>query len=159
MLCRPGPMFQSLLVRRSALEKIGYLDESIVSYQEWDTSIRLARYFSFGFVSEPTFIYYRHQSETISKDALKEALGYEQIFKKYHGDMTRLLKRKEIALHYRLIAKFYGRAVRLKEARRYLVLSFIKWPFGRIYLHISLHLWQLMHAVLFLRRKTYEESK
>jgi glycosyltransferase involved in cell wall biosynthesis len=140
MLRRPGPMFQSLLVKKSALEKIGYLDESIVSYQEWDTAIQLAKQFTFEFVPEPTFIYYRHQSETISKDALKEASGYEQIFNKYQDDMFSMLKRKEIALHYRNIAKFYGKAGNLKEAHRYLILSFKQWPFGRIYLHLALHI-------------------
>src|SRR5262249_43766933 len=49
VLAAPGPLFPALLVGKEALDKIGYLDESIVSYQEWDTVIRLARYFEFGF--------------------------------------------------------------------------------------------------------------
>jgi glycosyltransferase involved in cell wall biosynthesis len=152
LLCRPGPVFPSLLVKRDAVVRIGYIDESIVSYQEWDTSIQLAKYYTFGFVPEPTFIYYRHQSETISKDALKEALGYEQIFEKHRDDIMYMLKRKEIALHYRNIAKFYSKASDFKKARRYLLLSLICWPFGRVLLHAGMHILHTLKAALFPRR-------
>ena len=57
LLRRPGPMFQGLLVSKEALTRINLLDETIVSYQEWDTAIRLAKYYDFGFVAEPTFLY------------------------------------------------------------------------------------------------------
>ena len=70
---KPGPTFPSLLVSKEALVRIGYLDETIVAYQEWDTAIRLARYYEFAFVPEPTFVYDCRQSDTISKDSLREA--------------------------------------------------------------------------------------
>src|SRR5215467_2603602 len=56
LLQKPGTFFPGLLVASKCLERIGRLDENIVSYQEWDLSIRLAKYYGFGFVSEPTFI-------------------------------------------------------------------------------------------------------
>ena len=66
LLRGPAPMFQSLLVRRSALARIGPLDETILSYQEWDTAIRLALDSRFAFVPEPTFVYHCHGDDTIS---------------------------------------------------------------------------------------------
>jgi glycosyltransferase involved in cell wall biosynthesis len=53
LLHKPEPMFQSLLAAREAFARIDYLDESIVSYQEWDTVIRLAKHYSFVLVPGP----------------------------------------------------------------------------------------------------------
>src|SRR5262249_39374275 len=55
LLQKPGVVFPSLLVQKNCFERIGQLDENIVAYQEWDTCIRLAKYYGFGFVPEPTF--------------------------------------------------------------------------------------------------------
>ena len=89
LLRRPGPMFQCLLVSKEALVRIDLLDESIVSYQEWDTSIRLAKHYRFGFVPEPTFVYDCRQSDSISKDSLREARGYEQVVTKHFWPIFR----------------------------------------------------------------------
>ena len=43
LLVKPGPMFQGMLTSKVALGKNGFLDESIISFQEWDTSIRLSK--------------------------------------------------------------------------------------------------------------------
>jgi hypothetical protein len=43
-------VFPGLLVTKKCFERIGPLDENIVFYQEWDASIRLAKYCRFGFV-------------------------------------------------------------------------------------------------------------
>jgi len=49
-------MFPTILVRKSALEDIGLLDESIISHQEWDTAIRLTKYHPFWYLATPTFL-------------------------------------------------------------------------------------------------------
>ena len=67
LLKRQGPMFQGLLPCRWRVARIGGLDEQIVAYQEWDTSIRLAREYAFGFVSEPTFVYDCRGRDRISR--------------------------------------------------------------------------------------------
>lgn len=151
LLRRFGPMFQGLLVKKTALERIGLLDEAIISYQEWDTSIRLARHYTFGFVETPTFIYYSHGGETISKDGLREAQGYEQVFNKHKDDIFRFLCRKDLALHYRLIAKLYERAGKTNEARKFLLLALFKWPFGRVLLQVGLYAWRRFNALTFCR--------
>ena len=56
LLMHQGPMFQSMLVRKELLLKIGMLDENVVAYQEWDTAIRLAENVRFIHVREPLFI-------------------------------------------------------------------------------------------------------
>ena len=84
-------VFPGLLVTKKCFERIGQLDENIVFYQEWDTSIRLAKYCRFGFVPEPNFFYDCRYTEAISKDSLREAKGYEQVFTKHFWSIFGLL--------------------------------------------------------------------
>lgn len=101
LLKRPFPMFQGLLVKRECLERIGYLDEAITSFQEWDTSIRLARHYEFGFVSEPLFIYHRcHSEDTISNDKYKDAEGYYQIVEKHADEIIKYAGTEALMNHY-----------------------------------------------------------
>lgn len=107
LLRSPGPVFPGLMIHQDALKHIGGLDESILSYQEWDTSIRLARDYPFAFVAQPTFIYHCHAGETISKDRLREAKGYEQVVRKHQREIIRQAGWKSMASHDFRIAKFY----------------------------------------------------
>jgi len=76
LLSHEGPLYQGLLVRKGALEKIGYLDESITAFQEWDTSLRLAKYYRFAFEKTPTFVYDCRFDDTMSKDPRRGGRGY-----------------------------------------------------------------------------------
>jgi alpha-1,6-rhamnosyltransferase len=49
--------FASLLVRREAFYKAGYFDESLVTYEDYDMSLRLAFHFQFLFEPGPVTIY------------------------------------------------------------------------------------------------------
>ena len=53
LLKSPAPLYPTMLVSKIALEKIEYLDENVPSFQEWDTSIRLAKYCKFIHIKEP----------------------------------------------------------------------------------------------------------
>ncbi len=68
LLLKQGPMFQSLFVSKYLLNKINYLDEEVISWQEWDTAIRLSKFANFIHIEEPLFIYNLHEGPTISKD-------------------------------------------------------------------------------------------
>jgi glycosyltransferase involved in cell wall biosynthesis len=129
VLYRPGPMFQGMLVAKDALESIGWLDESITSYQEWDSSIRLAIRFKFAFVSEPTFTYDCRGTDTISKDTLRDAVGYAQVVHKHFRSILRHCGPIAVARHYRGIAYRYRDAGSLRNYVRYMVLSCLWWPF------------------------------
>jgi len=87
MLRNPGPTFSSLLTSKSALETIGFLDEKTPSYQEWDTSLALARYCRFIHIREPLFIYTLHNQDRISRDIRRDIVGYQFVLKKYEKDI------------------------------------------------------------------------
>lgn len=129
LLVRAGPMFQAFLVAKGALERIGYLDEQIVAYQEWDTAIRLARHYPFGFVQKPTFIYNCCGEDTISKNVMYDAIGYRQVVHKHIISILLRAGPAALAGHYRGIAIRLKRAGYYKAARRYGSISFLLWPF------------------------------
>ncbi|MDR2406661.1 MAG: glycosyltransferase [Bacteroidales bacterium] len=87
LLKGPAPFFQAMLTSKQAFETIGYLDENVPSYQEWDTSISLARICRFIQLDEPMFYYFLHDGDTISKDHRREIEGYEYIINKYENDI------------------------------------------------------------------------
>lgn len=83
LLVTSGPMFQSLLCSKKHLEEIGLLDESVPSYQEWDTSIRLAKNGNFIHIKEALFDYEVGAEDAISKSAEKDFIGRCNIYNKF----------------------------------------------------------------------------
>jgi hypothetical protein len=75
------------MVSKTALEKIGYLDEAVPSFQEWDTSIRLARECRFIHVREPLFIYHVNSTDSISRDRRRDIAGYQYIVDKHEKEI------------------------------------------------------------------------
>lgn len=61
------------LVRRSAYERVGLFDESLVQAHDWDMWLRLARDYAFGHVPQP-LLRYRWHGENLS--AGPDALAY-----------------------------------------------------------------------------------
>lgn len=110
LLRAPGPVFGGLLVTRRALGEIGLLDESIVAYQEWDTSILLARRFEFAFVEDPTMVWDRAGTDTISGDLTRNAAGYAQIVTKHRDLVASLLAERALAHHYVILAEKFSMA-------------------------------------------------
>ena len=82
LLVKPGPMFQGMLTSKVALGKIGFLDESIISFQEWDTSIRLSKICDYHWIDEPLFNYYIPVKETSFKKKNVWIKGYLSIIQK-----------------------------------------------------------------------------
>jgi len=107
LLRHEGPVFPALLVTRAALERIGYLDERIIAFQEWDTAIRLARHFEFAFEEEPTFIYNCDGADAMSKDLLRNGRAYEQVVGKHLLAMVRHGGPAAMAQHCRKAERWY----------------------------------------------------
>ena len=89
LLSGGNALFQGILTSKDALVKIGYLDENVPAFQEWDTSIRLAKYYEFRHVREPLFIYYIHGDETISKDHNRDIAGKGYVISKHRDEIIK----------------------------------------------------------------------
>jgi glycosyltransferase involved in cell wall biosynthesis len=90
LLQRRTPLFPALITSRKALERIGYLDEHVPSFQEWETSIRLAKYCRVFHVKEPLFIYHAGDPDAISGSKTKHVEGWHYIISKYETDIKEL---------------------------------------------------------------------
>lgn len=135
LLSAIGPMFQGILTSKAALEKIGLLDESVPSYQEWDTSIRLARECHFIHIREPLFIYYLHCGDTISKNKMRDIEGYQYVVDKFRDEIVRYCGKGTLNKHLianAIRAKRYGldaESLKIleKNCRRSIAIVTIKW--------------------------------
>ncbi len=135
LLVHDGPMFQSLLVSRKALKQIGYLDERIVSFQEWDSAIRLAKFYPFGFEPTPTFVYDYRNEDSISRDDRRAGVGYEQVFRKHLMAILGQTGPGVLAKHYEVAARWYREGGDKIHARRCAIMALL-WKClspGRIY--------------------------
>jgi glycosyltransferase involved in cell wall biosynthesis len=119
LLTNEKPMFPTLLVKKKALERIGYLDEKVPALQEWDTYIRLAKYFSFAFVPEPTFIYDYRTQNAIDRDTLRCARGYQYVVKKHFFPILIYAGSKALSDHYSGISRLYEKAGDYRQARMF----------------------------------------
>lgn len=113
-------LFQGLMVKKSKLIEIGLLDESILSFQEWDTAIRLAKICSFSYYPYPAYIYHcEHSGETISKNSMRTALGYEQNIHKHMNEIVTKSGLSSLYNHYSLLVMMFIQANDKKKALRY----------------------------------------
>ncbi|MEI6124935.1 MAG: glycosyltransferase family 2 protein [Pseudomonadota bacterium] len=129
LLKNSGPMFQAIVVSKIALEKIGYLDEKVPSYQEWDTAIQLARHCRFIHIKEPLFIYNIHGDDRISKNLKLDVQGYEYIMHKFESDIKaiggaalwneHLFTQLKRCLEFQLWDEADAYLLRLKRARTF----------------------------------------
>jgi len=120
LLRSPSIDFITPLVKRECLEKIGFLDELVASYQEWDTLLRISKYYRFQLVPEKLAVYHYHSGETISKDIGKDLLGYVYIVKKHRRDILRNCSRAVMAHHYReLTSRYFLNNQRLRGSIQY----------------------------------------
>jgi glycosyltransferase involved in cell wall biosynthesis len=110
-----GPRIQTstLVVRRSLLLQIGLMDERIVpTYEEWDLELRLARQTCFDFVPEVLATYVCHPEGTLSSNAVRSALGYQDVIRKHAAEIDAALGPRGWAHHAEMMARLWAAARR-----------------------------------------------
>ena len=127
LLTKPGPVFPGLFIAKDALEKINYLDENIIAYQEWDTVIRLAKLYPFGFVKNPVFTYDCRGQDTISKNMLRSANGYKQVVHKHWKEIVKVAGLPVLFQHYLNLSTYYT-GVDETQALVYKIIAFLYIP-------------------------------
>ena len=130
ILASPGPTFPGMLARQEHLAAIGPLDESVISYQEWDTAIRLASVTEFAFVPEPTFVYDMRGADAISRNRRRTATGYEQVVRKHRQRILHVCGPAAMANHLRVAARLWFEAGETPRAWSRLVTAAAVWPFA-----------------------------
>jgi glycosyltransferase involved in cell wall biosynthesis len=128
LLSGPAPLFPCMLVKRDLLHRIGLLDESVPSWQEWDTAIRLSAIARFGFVEQPTFLYNLRTQGAISGDDRRTADGYEHVVSRHWREVVRVAGLRVLAHHYRIVSEMRVVAGDRRGALRCAVLAQLIWP-------------------------------
>ena len=108
LLFSTGPSFPTFLTSKKALEKIGLLDESVVAYQEWDTSIRLAEICNVLFQPLPTAVWWRHDKGSISDSNQNAAKGYLYILEKHWNKIVAITGTRGIEHHKSFFLKNFN---------------------------------------------------
>jgi glycosyltransferase involved in cell wall biosynthesis len=85
-----GPLLQGTLVSREALEKVGFLDENLDCWEDWDLAIRLSRHCNYIYLREPLFIYHLHLGNRICNDKQRFRRGYYNVLKKHESEIKRI---------------------------------------------------------------------
>lgn len=131
VLMSPGPLFQTMVVAKSALFEIGFLDEQVPSYQEWDTAIRLAKICEFVHIREPLAVYWLHDGDTISKDKRRDIEGHRYVIEKHRDEICNVVGKE---CWYRHLSELAYKCIKFgffDEAKAFIrripLLSYLRW--------------------------------
>jgi glycosyltransferase involved in cell wall biosynthesis len=115
----PGPLFQCMLIHKDSIPNLeNYMDENLVSSQEWDFTIQLfLKGINFTNVNE-ALVTWNIQNDSISLDYNKSAIGYQVIIEKYKNEILNQVGRNILSDHYRRIARLWEGANNLQEAKK-----------------------------------------
>ncbi len=127
----------SILIRRACLEKVGYFDERLPSFQDRDLWIRISREFHFDYVQEPLFNYFVHSKKVWTNvEALLK--GLEIMLAKYGSSP---IFKKQCSRRYLELGVRFCQESQFTKARRMLLKSVSLYPYRiQSYLYFSMTL-------------------
>lgn len=91
------------LIRRQALEAVGQFDSSLLSGEDWDTWLRLAKHYQFITVPKSQILY-RQSSQSASTNVLKLEAGSKKVIEQAFSqvpDSLKPLKKRSLANIYK----------------------------------------------------------
>lgn len=124
-------VMQAPLIKKVAIEQVGFLDETLPGCQDWDLWLRLSQHFEFSVVPEVLAKVWVH-GEQITADLQRKILSREMIREKYADD----LKQHPEILSFNLarLSKLYFLADERQKARRYMWQAYKLAPLNYKYL-------------------------
>jgi hypothetical protein len=145
-LVMSSPILQSILVSKSALEKIGRLDENVPAHHEWDTCIRLAKFCKYVHVKEPLVTYNIRTGDAISKDKQRDIDGSLYIINKHKVDINTYCGEKS---YERLIIGIAWKSLDFNLHTEYeRIIYSINWSNHFVLRRIYLRICHLVHLTL-----------
>lgn len=96
-----------VVILREVFHKVGLYDENLLSHQDYDLYLRIAKEYKIDYIDEPLVKYYVHAGERISTNPNKVLEGRMCLHKKYEEDieadpeLSLIWKIKSIPLFYK----------------------------------------------------------
>jgi len=111
------PPSQSIMFRKSCIDKAGYFDENIPIAEDWDFCIRMARHYKFAYCDKPLVKIRRH-SEMITSDKLKCAQAILRVMQKHVETLSMGEEKSWLSPHYYNLGRIYLYEKDYKSARK-----------------------------------------
>ncbi len=157
--------FSSLVVDRETIRKAGVPDPELPNLQDREWLLRLARHAEFVSIEEPLLSRRvgGHGQITDRYERLRD-FAYPYIYRKHRGFATEFGWRYRFGFKASLLGWIGSLALysgRYNEARRYLLASFVYWPFST---HVLVRLLvslggEKCHSIIKLLRDRYQTSR
>ncbi len=113
------------VVRKKAIERVGYFDERFPRLQDWDLFLRLAKHYRFKFIKKPLLTAYDIPGNISSNlDALIRALRL--LLGKHYEEIRR--DRKLISKFYQRLGEAFLSNKQYKEGKKFLIKAFLADP-------------------------------
>ncbi|MDP9201090.1 MAG: glycosyltransferase [Gemmatimonadota bacterium] len=123
----------TVLVRRATLDKVGLFRTDIVTGEDTDMWLRLAKNGVIGYVDAPLAYYKRFRGTLTTKDPLKygeDRLRFLDVLQKEHASFSNassVISRRLGLVHYDLGCHYYGEK-KILQAQRYFLKSILSNP-------------------------------
>lgn len=85
--CPPTPSL--FLIKKEALEKVGYFDEKLITFVDLDLHIRIGREYLFDFIEEPLIIKYEQIGDQYINNFEKRYKGYGLFMNKWQTEVLK----------------------------------------------------------------------
>ena len=116
------------LIKRDAFEKAGGFDTLMMSAQDYDLWLRIAKKYCIDFVAEPLVYYHVHNGEQISKSYKNKICGLERINEKNKEFLMQ--NRRAWMINNIVITQYYAAAGDWRKALKIWWKCFLKCPYA-----------------------------
>ncbi|NPA54191.1 MAG: glycosyltransferase family 2 protein [Aquificae bacterium] len=113
------------VVRKKAIEDVGYFDERFPRLQDWDLFLRLAKKYKFKFIKKPLMISYDTPGN-ISSDIYALIKALRLLVGKHYDEIRK--DKKIMSRFYQRIGEALFASGQQKEAKKFLLKALIAYP-------------------------------
>ena len=87
--------------KKSVLDQVGYFDESLPSYEDWELCYRISQQFPLGYVAQPLTVFFQHLKSRMTQDLAQRRDGLRALRQNFTNDPRfEYLYRKHVAQMY-----------------------------------------------------------
>jgi glycosyltransferase involved in cell wall biosynthesis len=131
LFCDNFVPFSSCVIRREALEKVGFFSESLDLSEDWDLLLRISVHYNFAYVDEPLLVYRMGHAGQVSSNMERVYASHNLIRQNFlaaHPDVVSGSIVRNAMMHRYLSRGYAYENSNLKESARYYGKAFMTKP-------------------------------